>query len=357
MPRPALKTIYKAFVRPYLDYGDVIYDEGYNEAFHKILESIQYNAWLALSRTIRGSSREKLYQELGLESLQRRRWYRKLSLFYKIFKERKPVYFFNLTPTKILNYNTRNTDKITLFRTKHNFFKNYLFSSTVTEWNQLDPNLQSAASLNVFKKNSKFIRPSPNSVFNCHNCKVIKYLTRLRPGLSHLREHKFKHSFQDTVNPFCSCRLDVETNMHFFLYCRLFSNKRCTLLSKVNDIFSSLTNTDDITLNDIPFFGEAPLDITANTLILNATMNYILSYWSKFILVFCNFHLNLYLFNFFRILISFLRLYIHISPSFFYIFYEQYYFLNISFMCTQFSFEYLRHLVICWANLLSVIFR
>ena len=254
LPRPALKTIYKAFVRPYLDYGDVIYDEGYNEAFHKILESIQYNAWLALSRAIRGSSREKLYQELDLESLQRRRWYRKLSLFYKIFKERKPVYFFNLTPTKISNYNTRNTDKITLFRTKHNFFKNYLFSSTVIEWNQLDPNLQSAASLNVFKKNSKFIRPSPNSVFNCHNCKVIKYLTRLRPGLSHFREHKFKHSFQDTVNPFCSYGLDVETNMHFFLYCRLFSNKRCTLLSTVN-IFSSLTNTDDITLNDILFFS------------------------------------------------------------------------------------------------------
>ena len=183
----------------------VVYDEAYNETFHQKPESTQCNACLALSRAIRGSSREKLYQELGLESLQRRRWYKKICLFYKIFKENKPVYLFNLIPTKNSNYNTfRNTDKIALFYTKHNFFKKYFFPSTVIEWTKLDPNLQSAAPLSVFKNNLlKFIRPSPNSVFSWHNSKAIKYLTRLRLGLSHLRGHKFKHSFQDTLNPFC----------------------------------------------------------------------------------------------------------------------------------------------------------
>ena len=63
--------MYKALVRPHLDYGDIIYDEAYNETFHQKLESIQYNACLALSGAIRGSSRETLYHELGLESLQR----------------------------------------------------------------------------------------------------------------------------------------------------------------------------------------------------------------------------------------------------------------------------------------------
>ena len=106
---------------------------------------------------------------------------------------------------------------ITLFHTKHKFFKNYFFPSTVIEWNELDHNLRSAAILSAFKKNLlKFIRPSPNSVFNCHNCKGIKYPTRLNLVPSHLREHKFRHSFQDTLNPFCSCGLDVERNTHFF---------------------------------------------------------------------------------------------------------------------------------------------
>ena len=62
--------MYKAFVRPHLDYGNMIYDEAYNETFHQKLESIQYNACLPLSEAIRGSSKEKLYHELGLESLQ-----------------------------------------------------------------------------------------------------------------------------------------------------------------------------------------------------------------------------------------------------------------------------------------------
>ena len=52
--------MYKAFVRPHLDYGDIFYDEAYNENFHQKLESIQYNACLALSGAIRGSSRKTL---------------------------------------------------------------------------------------------------------------------------------------------------------------------------------------------------------------------------------------------------------------------------------------------------------
>ena len=72
LPRPTLLTIYKAFIRPHLDYGDTIHDQAYNDSFHQKLESIQYNAALAITGVIRDTSSEKLYQELGLESLQQR---------------------------------------------------------------------------------------------------------------------------------------------------------------------------------------------------------------------------------------------------------------------------------------------
>ena len=83
LPRPTLLTIYKAFIRPHLDYGDTIYDHPYNDSFHQKLESIQYNAALAITGAIRGTSSENLYQELGLKSLQQRRWYSKLCTFLK----------------------------------------------------------------------------------------------------------------------------------------------------------------------------------------------------------------------------------------------------------------------------------
>ena len=70
LPRQALITIYKAFIRPHLDYGDVLYDQAFNNSFHAKMESIQYSACLAITGAIRGTSREKIYQELGLNSLQ-----------------------------------------------------------------------------------------------------------------------------------------------------------------------------------------------------------------------------------------------------------------------------------------------
>ena len=69
LPKQALVTIYKAFIRPHLDYGDVLYDQDFNNSFHAKMESIQYNACLAITGVIRGRSREKIYEELGLESL------------------------------------------------------------------------------------------------------------------------------------------------------------------------------------------------------------------------------------------------------------------------------------------------
>ena len=60
----------KGLVRPHLDYDDMIYDEAYNERFHQELKSFQYNACLALSGAISGSSTEKRYHELSLKSLQ-----------------------------------------------------------------------------------------------------------------------------------------------------------------------------------------------------------------------------------------------------------------------------------------------
>ena len=99
LPRPALLAIYKCFIRPYLDYGDIIYNQAYNLSFHQKLELIQYNAALALTEAIRSSSRKKLYQELGLESLQLQQWYRKLCCFYKIYNKQAPGYLTEQIPT------------------------------------------------------------------------------------------------------------------------------------------------------------------------------------------------------------------------------------------------------------------
>ena len=220
LPRSALLTIYKSFIRPHLDCGDIMYDQAYKASFHQKLELLQYIACLAITGAIRCTSREKLYEELGLESLQLRRRLRKLSYFYKLFNGEHPHYLFRLIPSRRSSYVSRNIHNIPFFKTRHTFLKNFFFPSTIVESNKLDHNIRSSSSFNIFRKSIlKFIRLSANSFFNCHNPEGIKFITRVWLGLSHLSEHKFKHSFQDSINPFCSCYLDTESTEHFLFYC------------------------------------------------------------------------------------------------------------------------------------------
>ena len=73
LPRSSLLTIYIWSIRPDLDYRDIIYDQSKNNKLSEKIESIQYNAALAITGAIRGTSSGKLYQELSLESLKERK--------------------------------------------------------------------------------------------------------------------------------------------------------------------------------------------------------------------------------------------------------------------------------------------
>ena len=150
LPRSSLLTIYKTFVRSHFDYAGVVYDQSYKSSFHEKLESIQYNATLAVTCAIRGPSSKTLYKELGLESLQSRRWFRKLCQFYKILKNKSPRYLFNIIPTKLRVHNTRYCDNIPLLKIKYNYFRNSFFSSSVTEWNKLSWEVRNSENIRFF---------------------------------------------------------------------------------------------------------------------------------------------------------------------------------------------------------------
>ena len=78
LSRPSLPTIYKCFIRPHLEYGDVIHDQPNLSSLANKIESVQENTALAVTGAIRGASKEKLLQELGFQSLKDRRWLRRL---------------------------------------------------------------------------------------------------------------------------------------------------------------------------------------------------------------------------------------------------------------------------------------
>ena len=101
LPHHSLVTLYKVFIRPHLDYTDIIYGNQNNMNICNQIESVQYSATLAITGAIRRSSKETLYQKLGFECLILRRWFRKICLFYEIVVKKSPNYLYISTVNPI----------------------------------------------------------------------------------------------------------------------------------------------------------------------------------------------------------------------------------------------------------------
>ena len=259
LPRDSLVTIYKLFIRPHLDYGDVIYDQPNNYSFSDKIEQLQYKARLAITGAIQETSRERLYNELVPESLSSRRWCRKLCAIYKLLSTQCPKDLFNIILSSERFYDTRKKQR-SFFNCRTNCFKYSFFPNSLSEWSQLAPEIQNSESRIVFKsKLLSFIRPGKISIFNINDPEGVKYLTRLRLRFSHLNEHKFRHGFLDTLNPLCNCSLEVEDNEHFFLCCLNFVNARRSLFMGISNIISSFKHLPSHLKVELLLFGDSNL--------------------------------------------------------------------------------------------------
>ena len=69
-------------------------------------------------------------------------------------------------------------------------------------------------------------------------------------SFSHLREDKFKHSFQDTLDAFHNCRLDIKTRAYFFLHCHNFMHQRQTLLESLSQVVHDILRLNENLLTD-----------------------------------------------------------------------------------------------------------
>ena len=129
-----LNLSYKLYVRPHLDYGDVIYHNQRAQSM-ELLEHVQYKAALIVSGCWQGTSREKLYRELGWENLSDRRWFHRLVYFYKIVNNLTPDYLRNHLPTpRVLSYSLCNPRVFDNPNRRTDRYSNSFFPYCIAEW-------------------------------------------------------------------------------------------------------------------------------------------------------------------------------------------------------------------------------
>ena len=194
MSRDSPVTIYKSFIRSHLYYADVIFDKPSNATFSNRIESAQYNADLAITGTIRGTSKKVLYQGLGFETMKKRRWFRRICCFYKILNNQKPDYLYSLHSPPNRHFLIRKYSKTRQIFCRTETFSNPFLRQAIREWNKLETSICKAPSYSVFRKALlDFIRRTANNTLGTNDVSSLKLLTRLRVNFSHLRVHKFKY--------------------------------------------------------------------------------------------------------------------------------------------------------------------
>ena len=100
LDRESLKTIYLTFIRPPLEYGDVIWDNCTQYEKNE-LDKIQNEAARITTGTTKLVSLDNLYKEVGWQTLHRRRQDHKITFFYKTFYQLTPIYLSSLIPQQV----------------------------------------------------------------------------------------------------------------------------------------------------------------------------------------------------------------------------------------------------------------
>ena len=194
---------------------------------------------------------------------------------FKIMKEQAPSYLLDLVPKNNPIIRTRN-NSIPTFNCRTDSFKYSFFPATLSDWFNLDNNIRNSESFSLFNSRLlSFIRPVQSSIYNIFDPKGLKLLTRLRVGLSHLNEHRFRHNFQDFLNPLCSCSLEVEDTTHYLLHCHHFSHLRINLMDNVKTICNDFETMSDNAKRDLLLYGDPRFDENKNRFILQETLSYI----------------------------------------------------------------------------------
>ncbi len=289
LPVKILTQLYKTYVRPHFDYCDIIYHTPHivNVFDHSIslntsmerIERVQYQAALSVTGTWQGTNRNRLYDELGWESLNYRRWFRRLVLFYKIHNGQSPEYLNNNLPSLrrlIYGANNNNNNIYTPIKCRTTKYMNSFFPDTVKSWNGIVLSFQSNLPINQFKRNIlSLIRPLPRSTFGIHDYGGLKFIYQLRVRLSQLKCHKYNHNFTDTISDWCDCHCAPEDIPHFLFKCPFYTVPRSKLIPRVSNILTEHLLNHLQENSDLYLYGHSSLNNTTNASILKFTIEYI----------------------------------------------------------------------------------
>jgi hypothetical protein len=268
LDRLSLERIYVGFIRPLLEYGDVVWDQPGDLADR--LEAVQRNAARIVIGATARCSTQGLYDEIAWEPLSKRREFHRLVLMYNIVNGNAPIYLSNLIPNLVQNrtgYNLRNRGKLDEPMARLNIHSNSFIPRVTRLWNVLPNQIKNLPSVEAFKAKHSRDLPKKNPLYYYGGRLESAIHARLRIKNSPLNAD-LCNDLHVIQSPLCTCVSGVEEDAeHFFFDCPKYIVQRQVL------VFELLPWViDDV---DYLLFGIPDADHVINLKVFTAVHKYI----------------------------------------------------------------------------------
>ena len=285
LSRTSIDYLYKTLVLSLLDYGDVLYD-GCAQQQADTLNALQSRAARIVSGCLQSSNTENLLNnELGWETLVRRRHRHKLCLLYKTINGLAPEYLYELLPLTRSSgaYSLKNPLNFKLYPCKTAKFKSSYFPASVSSWNSLPTGVKKIPTYSAFSNALKrmSLPPQPPDYFNLGPRYPSVLLARMRLCSSTLNHHLFKIGVSSS--PACACGHQNESNIHYLFYCPIFTQQRHTLFGDLSNFIGNYCDVN-MMLNSAPntllryiLYGSLDWPADVNIRVFQAVFKYLIN--------------------------------------------------------------------------------
>ena len=250
LDRKSLQTMYFSFVRPILEYADIIWDNCYNYEKESI-EKVQWEAARIVTGATKSCNRIKLLEDTGWDTMEKRRYKHRMITFFKMVKSMAPPYLQTLVPPsvhQVSQRNLRNYSNLTIPRSRTNLYDKSFIPLATREWNSLPENMKVCTSLASFKYLLDQNKAKVPNYFYLGQRKAQILHARLRLNCSSLNADLFNNHVSD--NDMCSCGAH-ETAEHYLLYCNNYMTVRRETIHKINVAYNVET-----LLKGCPLYSE-----------------------------------------------------------------------------------------------------
>ena len=258
--RKTLDIMYKMHVRSCIDYCLPVYGPSLNNTQVNKLDQLQYRAARMATMAMKFTSKEKIFKDLGWESIECRIRYLSLCLFHKIhIHGTRPLIRQCRPPINQYQNFTRSNKYYNTYTLKDATFCNSFFPKISNLWNDLPFELRNKDMTDFKVELGWLLKPPKIRLYSIGSKFGNSIHTQLRVGKSQLNDHLFTMRLTNTTG--CMCREPVESTEHFLLDCFLYDVERKELFTSISGIL--IKKIDKYNKHDLVnalLFGEKTHD-------------------------------------------------------------------------------------------------